>query len=183
MATAIPMPMPTSKSVKTIAKTVAKKGTKSRIPFFAYAMNWAGFANLYPTTNNIAAKLDNGIKLSKLGIARTDTSNRIPCRMADNLVRPPLMIFAELRTMTWVTGSPPNNPETIFPAPCATNSRLVGVTRLSGSILSVASTHNNVSSEATIAIVAPKIQTSPRNKPPKSGVAIISLNPFVNSGI
>ena len=41
----------------------------------------------------------------------------------------------------------------MLPAPCAKSSRLVGVTRFSGSNLSVASTHNNVSKLATNAIV------------------------------
>ena len=50
-------------------------------------------------------------------------------------------------------GKPPINPERIFPVPCANSSLLVGVTFLSGSILSVASTHNNVSKLATNAIV------------------------------
>ena len=46
--------------------------------------------------------------------------------------------------MTWVTGRPPSSPEITLPAPCAFNSRLVGVTRLCGSSLSVASTQSSV---------------------------------------
>ena len=73
--------------------------------------------------------------------------------MAANLVFPPDCIFAELLTITCVTGSPPIIPEMIFPAPWANNSRLVGVTLFSGSSLSVASTQSNVSKLATKAIV------------------------------
>ena len=61
-------------------------------------------------------------------------------------------MLAELLTITCVIGIPPISPEMIFPIPWAFNSRLVGVTFFSGSNLSVASTHNNVSKLATIAI-------------------------------
>ena len=68
-------------------------------------------------------------------------------------------MLAELRTITWVTGKPPIIPEAIFPTPCAINSRFLGVTRFSGSILSVASTHSKVSKLATKAMVKATIQT------------------------
>ena len=49
--------------------------------------------------------------------------------MVDILVLAPEFTLAEERTITLVTGSPPNSPDTILPKPCAFNSRLVGVTR------------------------------------------------------
>ena len=68
-------------------------------------------------------------------------------------------MFAEERTTTDVIGKPPNNPLTMFPIPCAFNSRLVSVNLLYVSNLSVASIHNNVSIEATTAIVTATIHT------------------------
>ena len=50
-----------------------------------------------------------------------------PCKTADILVLPPKLIFAELLTITCVSGKPPINPDTILPNPCAFNSLLVGV--------------------------------------------------------
>jgi len=78
-------------------------------------------------------------------------------------------MFAELRTITCVIGNPPIKPERIFPVPWASNSLLVGVTRLIGSNLSVASTHKSVSKLATKAIVNAVIQISGLVIAPKFG--------------
>ena len=80
--------------------------------------------------------------------------------MADIFVLPPKLIFAELRTITCVTGKPPINPEITFPNPCAFNSLFVEVILLYGSILSVASTQSKVSKLATIANTIAIFQTS-----------------------
>ena len=48
------------------------------------------------------------------------------------MVFPPDCILADDLTITWVTGKPPINPDTILPAPCATSSLLVGVTLFEG---------------------------------------------------
>ncbi len=53
-------------------------------------------------------------------------------------------MLAELLTITWVTGNPPINPETMFPIPWALNSWLVGVILFCGATLSEASTHGTV---------------------------------------
>ena len=76
-----------------------------------------------------------------------------PWTMVESFDCPPELIFAELRTITWVIGNPPKNPLTIFPIPCAFNSWLVGVENFSGSYLSVASTESKVSKLPTKAIV------------------------------
>ena len=68
--------------------------------------------------------------------------------------------MAELLTITCVIGNPPTKPEIMLPVPCANNSLLVGVTFLSGSNLSEASTLNNVSKLATKAIVNATTHTS-----------------------
>ena len=83
--------------------------------------------------------------LSSPGRVTTHSRMSTPCRIVDNLERPPNAMFAELRTITCVTGSPPIRPETMLPSPCALSSRLVGVMRLCGSRRSVASTQSSVS--------------------------------------
>src|SRR5690606_24862495 len=95
-------------------------------------LNKLGLASLYPVWSRMAAKHDNGIKLMRDGIAKSATNSQRPRNMADCRVRPPACAFAEERTITDVMGSPPRNPLAILPTPCATNSLLVGVTRLKG---------------------------------------------------
>ena len=72
--------------------------------------------------------------------------------------------------------------ENILPIPCANNSLLVGVTRFKGSILSVASTHNNVSKLATKAIVKAVIQTCGFEIASKLGKRNWAKNEAVSSG-
>ena len=50
--------------------------------------------------------------------------------MADIFVLAPELIFADVLTITEVTGKPPSKPDTMLPTPCAFNSLLVGVTLL-----------------------------------------------------
>ena len=83
----------------------------------------------------------------------TQTNKSKPCNIADNLLLAPATILALLRTITAVTGKPPNKADAEFPIPCAINSLLVGVIRLKGSNLSEASMLNKVSKLATIAIL------------------------------
>ena len=73
--------------------------------------------------------------------------------MAESFVRPPALMFTELRTMTDVIGRPPISPATTLPTPWASSSRLGGEVRCCGSSLSTASRFSSVSSEATAAIV------------------------------
>ena len=108
----------------------------------------------------MVAKLAKGIMLSSPAMVSALINKNIPCKIVDAFVLPPKEIFAELLTITCVTGKPPINPEKIFPNPCAFNSLLVGVTPLSGSILSVASTLNNVSRLATMASITAIFHTS-----------------------
>ena len=84
----------------------------------------------------------------------------MPCIMADTLVLAPAETLAELLTTTEVSGSPPINPDTIFPMPCAFSSRLAGDTLFKGSSLSTASMPNKVSRLATMARVIAVIHTS-----------------------
>lgn len=79
--------------------------------------------------------------------------------MVDILLRAFAFAFAELLTITLVTGKPPIKPEVMLPTPCANNSLLVDVVRLSESNLSIASILSKVSTEATIAIVNAAIYT------------------------
>ena len=104
-----------------------------------------------------------------VGASRKNTMSQAPWRIALILVALPVWMFAEERTITWVMGSPPIKPLTVFPTPWANNSRLVGVTRFWGSNLSVASTHNSVSKLATTAMVTPKIQMALSPMAEKSG--------------
>ena len=78
----------------------------------------------------MAAKADSGIWFSTPGMSITNASSKTPCIMAAIFVLPPEATFAELRTITEVTGRPPINPATILPTPCAINSRLGGEMRL-----------------------------------------------------
>lgn len=82
----------------------------------------------------------------------------------------PALMFTELRTMTEVTGSPPKNPATMFPTPCATSSRLGGLTRLRASSLSTASRFSRVSSEATMASVTAAMKIAGLRSAAKSGL-------------
>ena len=107
----------------------------------------------------MAAKTDSGIIFNSVGIKITEISNRKPWIIAESLVLPLDCMLAELRTITCVIGKPPIKPDTILPAPCASNSLLVGVTFLWGSNLSVASTQSKVSKLATKAIVKAVTQT------------------------
>jgi len=63
-------------------------------------INTAGVESLYPTTNNIAAKLDKGIRFKSLGAAITETNNNILWNKAGALALPPDWMFAELLTIT-----------------------------------------------------------------------------------
>jgi hypothetical protein len=63
-------------------------------------LNKLGFANLYHTINNIAAKEANGIKFNKLAINIALINKNTPCNMADSLVLAPKFMFAELLTIT-----------------------------------------------------------------------------------
>ena len=90
-------------------------------------------------------------------------------------VSPPACTFAELRTMTVVTGSPPTIAETTFPAPWAISSRLGGVMRRCGSSRSAASIESRLSIVATTPIVSPAVQTAGSNRREKSGVTSADL--------
>ena len=79
-------------------------------------MNWShpiryiatkseGFANLYPTTNNIQASVASGIIFKTEGIARAQVSSKQPWRIVDSFVLAPNVMLAELRTITCVTGN------------------------------------------------------------------------------
>ncbi|MNV88119.1 hypothetical protein D3C71_1822960 [compost metagenome] len=90
-------------------------------------VNRLGLANLYPVWRRIAAKQAKGIIFSIVGIASIATNSHIPCMIADCLVFPPALTFADERTITDVKGRPPRSPLVMLPIPCATSSRLVGV--------------------------------------------------------
>ena len=68
-------------------------------------------------------------------------------------------------------------PDMILPAPCASSSLLVGVTLLSGSKRSVASTQSKVSKLATKAMVAAVIHTSTRQNASILGNTMSDSNP------
>ena len=72
----------------------------------------------------------------------------------------PAWAFTLVRTTTEVRGSPPKNPETMLPAPCASSSRLVGVTRFRGSRRSAASMLSRLSRLAIRANVSAVAQTA-----------------------
>ena len=95
--------------------------------------------------------------------------SKIPCIMLDSFDFAPALTLAELRTITDVTGRPPNMPDTILPTPCAFNSLLVGLMRFCGSILSTASMLSKVSRLATMASVMAVIQTCALVMPAKLG--------------
>ena len=97
--------------------------------------------------------------------------------MAETFEVAPAFAFAELLTTTDVIGNPPITELKIFPIPCALNSRLVSVILLFVSKRSEASIHNKVSIDATMAMVAPTIQTFMFKNPPKSG----NVTKFLNS--
>ena len=101
----------------------------------------------------MAASAASGISFSHAGASITQPSSSKPCQMVLSLVFTPALIFTELRAITLVIGSPPMRPAKTLPTPCARSSRLAGVVRCSGSILSTASMFSSVSSEATIAMV------------------------------
>jgi len=62
-----------------------------------------------------------GIILRILGITNTNIINKISRgKLLTFWFLPPEAIFAELLTITAVTGSPPSKPEMVFPIPCAT---------------------------------------------------------------
>ena len=115
-------------------------------------------------------------------MVRTQISIKIPCIMADVLLVAPALALADDLTTTDVIGSPPIIAEIKFPIPCALSSRLVSVILLCASILSEASMQSNVSIEATMAMVAPKIQTLGFINPVKSGKVIRFLKSSADSG-
>ena len=117
----------------------------------------------------MAAKEANGIKFNKPAINMALNNKKNPCIIVDNFDLPPKLILSDLLTITCVTGNPPIKPDTILPKPCAFNSLLVGVTLLSGSNLSVASTLNKVSKLATMASTIAIFQTSKLLMAEKSG--------------
>src|SRR4051794_41147236 len=117
----------------------------------------------------IAARQDNGIKFSQAGRNTTLTSNRAPWAIVASFVFAPALMLTELRTITVVIGSPPISPETRFPIPWDHSSRLGFEVRRCGSSLSVASRFNNVSSDATAAIVTPARYTAGFDQCEESG--------------
>ena len=92
-------------------------------------------------------------------------------------------MFAELLTITCVIGNPPIIPDIMLPAPWARSSRLVGVTFLCGSNLSVASTHRRVSRLATKAIVNATIHTSGLEMTLKFGKLNCPIKDEISSGM
>src|SRR5690606_32007982 len=130
------------------------------------------FANLYPTKIKTAANVANGIKFKMNGIDSTQTNNKTPCIIADDLDVAPAFALAELRTTTDVIGKPPINELSKLPIPCALSSKLVSVIRRFISNRSDASIQSSVSIDATIAMVAPTIQTFVFKKPSKFGMVI-----------
>ena len=80
--------------------------------------------------------------------------------MAEVLVLAPAATFAELLTITAVTGNPPMSPQTTLANPCAFSSRLNGLVRLNGSSLSTASMLRRLSRLATMAIVKAIVHVS-----------------------
>ena len=89
--------------------------------------------------------------------------------MALHLLIPPAFTLAELRTITAVTGIPPNKPETVFPTPWASNSLFGGVMRLCGSILSEASMLSRDSMDAINMILMAMTHTTKFPNAPKFG--------------
>src|SRR6218665_50609 len=96
--------------------------------------------------------------------------------MAETFEVAPALAFAELLTTTDVIGNPPINELIKFPIPCAFSSKLVSVILLLASSLSEASIQSKVSIDATMAIVAPVIQTLGLVNPLKSGKVTRFLN-------
>ena len=54
------------------------KGKNCFHPKKYIVLNNDGFANLYPTSNKIAARTDNGIRFNNLGIMSTEINKNIP---------------------------------------------------------------------------------------------------------
>ena len=128
----------------------------------------------------MAAKLALGMALST-SLASTTASAKInPWKMALALDWAPLWAFTLERTTTDVTGKPPTRPDRALPAPWASNSRLVGVTRFRGSNLSAASIDRRDSKLATRAMVSATIHTARSDRPCQLGV-FQELNPEPSS--
>ena len=102
---------------------------------------------------NTAARLASGMRFNSAGIATTHTTSSAPWMNDDHRVRAPAYTFAELRTITAVTGRPPSMPAAMLPTPCAMSSRLGSEIRRCGSILSEASSESRDSMLATTASV------------------------------
>ena len=85
------------------------------------------------------------------------------------LVRAPVSTLAAVRTTTDVMGSPPINPQTILPMPCARNSLFGDDIRLYGSSRSAASRESSVSRLPTAAIVPAAAHTVLSASAEKSG--------------
>ena len=94
----------------------------------------------------------------------------------------PAFALAELLTTTDVIGNPPMKELMRLPIPWAFNSKLVSVILLLTSNLSEASIQSKVSIEATIAMVAPTIQTLGFVNPLMSGNVIIFLKSSSDCG-
>jgi hypothetical protein len=93
------------------------KGKNWLSPLLYIFLYKAGFVSLKPTIIRIPARQDSGIICSTFGIRKKVRSRITPCEMVDALVRAPLLMFVELRTITEVTGSPPKMPETKLAVP------------------------------------------------------------------
>ena len=87
--TANPSPIPIRRSVKMIPSTVTMNGTNCFHPCLYIEINSLGLASLYPTTNNMDARTDNGILLRSFGIINTESNNKKPWTIADVFVFPP----------------------------------------------------------------------------------------------
>ena len=66
-------------------RSVKIKGANCLSPLAHISLNFDGWASLYPTINNIAAKLAMGSLFNKLGNKTKLASTKKPCKIADNL--------------------------------------------------------------------------------------------------
>ena len=164
-----PISIPISRSVNTIASTVARNGTNCIQPARHFSRNSFGEASLTPVTTSTAASAASGMRLISGASSSTLSSSSTPCVIVASRDRPPALTLTELRTITDVIGRPPNAPANRLPKPCATSSRLGLAGRRPGSSFSVASRLSSVSSDATAAMVIAANRNRASSKREKSG--------------
>ena len=127
-----------SKSVASVAMIVPMNTRNCSLPTLNVRTNSLGEARRKPVYTSIAPSAASGMRWMRLGNSSTKPRRKTPCQAFAHFVRAPLSIFALLRTISEIIGSPPTAAAMVLAKPTASKSRSKFVLRFHGSSSSIA---------------------------------------------